>query len=429
MHIFMGHGGLHLARSSSGNSPTSRFRVYTAPLYAWITRIPNFASYFSNDIKQELEGSEGCSCITYWRQTVIIGLVASPFVEVPPKKYGGTELFIANLAVGLTNLGHQVVVYANGESKVPVEVRSLYSQSLWPLTGDFSESLRDINHTAWATRDAAEVCDIVHVNNIHGLPPSRFSRTPFVYTIHHDHNQALSDFYSYYPEVNFVTISKFQQRLEEMPSLRTIHHGIDLSLYQFQEKKQQYFSFLGRIAPFKGTHLAIQVARRCGIPLKIAGEVQPLFQDYFDAEVKPHIDGKFIEFIGEADLQAKNELLVNSLALLFPIEWDEPFGLVMIEAMACGTPVLALPGGSVSEVVCDGISGYVCQSLDEMVARARDVQALIRPRAVREYAKRHFATERMAAEYLQLYDQVCETAGPTVFESTGDSGGPTATAA
>ena len=360
---------------------------------------------------------------------MIIGLVASPFVEVPPKKYGGTELFIADLAIGLTNLGHQVVVYANGESKAPVEVRSLYPQSLWPLTGDFSETLRDINHTAWATREAAEVCDIVHVNNIHGLPPSRFCRTPFVYTIHHDHNQALSDFYSYYPDVQFVTISNFQRRLEEMPRLRTIHHGINLSRYQFREKKQQYLSFLGRIAPFKGTHLAIQVAKLCGIPLKIAGEVQPLFQDYFDAEVKPHIDGKFIEFVGEADLQAKNDLLGNSLALLFPIEWDEPFGLVMIEAMACGTPVLALPGGAVSEVVRNGISGYVCHSLDEMADYATGIQSLIRPGLVRGYAERHFSTARMAADYLRLYDQVCETAGPTIFEGTADSGGPTATAA
>jgi glycosyltransferase involved in cell wall biosynthesis len=352
---------------------------------------------------------------------VIIGLIASPFVEVPPRKYGGTELFIANLAVGLTDLGHQVVVYANGESSVPVEVRSIYPQSLWPLTGDFSENLIDINHTAWAVRDAADACDIIHVNSLRGLPYSRFTRTPLVYTIHHDHDQGLSEFYSYYPDVHFVTISNFQQRLEEMPSVRTIHHGIDLSLYEFREKKQQYLSFLGRIAPFKGTHLAIQVAKKCGIPLKIAGEVQPLFQDYFDAEVKPHIDGKFIEFIGEADLQAKNELLGNSLAFLFPIQWNEPFGLVMIEAMACGTPVLALPGGSVSEVVADGISGYVCQSLDEMAACAKDIQALIRPRAVREYAEKNFSTERMAAEYLQLYCQIYGLDSPKILKATAGS--------
>jgi glycosyltransferase involved in cell wall biosynthesis len=264
---------------------------------------------------------------------------------------------------------------------------------------------------------------------LHGLPPSRFTSTPFVYTIHHDHDQALSGFYSYYPDVHFVTISKFQQRLEEMPSLRTIHHGVDLSRYRFRPKKQQYLSFLGRIAPFKGTHLAIQVAKKCGIPLKIAGEVQPLFQDYFDAEVKPHIDGKFIEFIGEADLEAKNELLGNSMALLFPIEWNEPFGLVMIEAMACGTPVLALPGGSVAELIRDGVNGYVCQSLDEMVNYAADIQSSIRPAAVREYAQLHFSTERMAAEYVQLYNRICDAESPRMFEEKAGSEGPTTTAA
>ena len=120
-----------------------------------------------------------------------------------------------------------------------------------------------------------------------------------------------------------------------MPSLQTIHHGIDLSLYQLREKKQGYLSFLGRVAPFDGTHLAIQVARDCGIPLKIAGEVQPMFREYFDTQVKPHLDGKFIQYVGEVVLQAKNELLGNSLALLFPIEWDEPFGFAVHRYWRC----------------------------------------------------------------------------------------------
>src|SRR5205823_8894499 len=135
----------------------------------------------------------------------------------------------------------------------------------------------------------------------------------------------------------------------------------------------RYLSFIGRIAPVKGVHIAIEVARKSGIPLKIAGEIQPAFQDYFDSQVKPALDGKFIEFIGEADLAAKNELLGDSLAMLFPIEWDEPFGLVMIEAMACGTPVLAFHGGSVPEIVKDGVSGYICKSLDEMAAHANNL--------------------------------------------------------
>jgi len=153
-----------------------------------------------------------------------------------------------------------------------------------------------------------------------------------------------------------------------MPKLRTIHHGIDLSLYRFVESKQQYLSFIGRIAPIKGTHIAIEVARRTGIPLKIAGEVQPAFREYFEKKIRPEIDGKLIEYVGPADLQAKNELLGNSMAMLFPIQWSEPFGLVMLEAMACGTPVVALRGGSVPEVVVEGVSGHVCRSMRELTS-------------------------------------------------------------
>lgn len=158
----------------------------------------------------------------------------------------------------------------------------------------------------------------------------------------------------------------------------------------------------------KGAHLAIAVAKRAGIPLKIAGEIQPIFRDYYENEVQPHIDGKFIEYVGEADLALKNELLGNSLALLFPIQWNEPFGLVMIEAMACGTPVLALTGGSVTEVVRDGLSGYVCRSLNEMVGYAKDIETWIRPAVVRHYTERHFSMERMAAEYAKLYGEICQ---------------------
>src|SRR6266849_5550016 len=167
---------------------------------------------------------------------------------------------------------------------------------------------------------------------------------------------------------------------------------------------QNNLSFLGRITPVKGTHLAIAVAKKSGIPLKIAGEVQPLFRDYFESEVKPHIDGKFVEYVGEADLATKNELLGNSLALLFPIQWDEPFGLVMIEAMACGTPVLALPGGSVPEVVREGVSGHVGNSVEELIAHARNLK--FDPEKVRGYVEENFSVDAMAGKYLELYEEV-----------------------
>jgi glycosyltransferase involved in cell wall biosynthesis len=335
-----------------------------------------------------------------------IALIAPPFIPVPPTNYGGTELFIGQLATGLKKLGHQVVVYTNGEATIRVERRWLYKESEWPIKGEVYDSLKDINHTAWAISDAAADADLIHLNNAPGLVHSRFISTPFVYTIHHPQHDGLSAFYAFYRNADFVTISHFQRLREKLlPRIHTIHHGLDFSKYRLVEHKQPYVAFIGRIAPVKGTHLAIAAAKKAGVPLKIAGEVQPLFRKYFEREVKPHLDGKSVEYIGEADLDAKNELLGNAMAMLFPIQWDEPFGLVMIEAMACGTPVLAMPGGSVPEIVKDGVSGYLCQSADEIAGRVKEA-GRFSPGEVRAYAEREFSLEHMVRQYADLYTQI-----------------------
>jgi glycosyltransferase involved in cell wall biosynthesis len=347
-----------------------------------------------------------------------IALVAPPFIPVPPKMYGGTELFIAQLAIGLKKQGVDVVVYSNGESTIEVEKRWLYEKPQWPIEGEIYDNLKDLNHTTWSIRDAADSCNVIHLNNVAGLVCSRFVQKPFVYTVHHPHVPGLNEFYRFFPDVNYVTISDFQKEKLAMPRSRTIHHGLDLSVYDATGQKREYLSFLGRIAPIKGTHLAIQAAKQSGIPLKIAGEVQPIFKDYFEREIKPHVDGKFIEFVGEVDLKAKNELLGNSMALLFPIEWDEPFGLVMIEAMACGTPVIAFPGGAVPEIVKDGISGYICRSVEEMAARARELR--FDAASVRQYVEQNFSLEAMVARYIGLYREVCrDEQGQTVETKAG----------
>lgn len=333
-----------------------------------------------------------------------IGLIAPPFIPVPPPLYGGTELFVAQLATGLKRRGFDVVVYTNGESTVDVETRWTYEEAAWPIANEIYANLKDIDHAAWAVKDAAGECDLLHLNNAPGISYGRFVAQPMVYTVHHPKEQSLSDYYAQYPEVHYVAISKFQKSLECMPRMRAIPHGLETSLYQLREKKQGYLSFIGRLAPVKGVHLAIEVAKRTGIPLKIAGEVQPVNQSYYEDQIKPHVDGKLIEYIGEANLADKNELLGNSMAMLFPIQWNEPFGFVMLEAMACGTPVLALPGGSVREVVCDGVSGYVCSDLDEMVARVETLS--LAPRSVRQYVDRYFSSERMVAGYADLYRQI-----------------------
>jgi glycosyltransferase involved in cell wall biosynthesis len=322
-----------------------------------------------------------------------IAIIAAPFIAVPPVDYGGTELFVAHLAEGLQRLGVEVVVYANGESTVSTERRSLYPKSLWPIKVPERAWLREVNHNSWAIADAMKDCQLVHV-----------VKSPFALTLHGPHDPFLSEFYSYFPDVQYVCISQAQCREEAMPKRRTIHHGLDLSLYRLVEKKQPYLSFIGRIAPIKGTHIAIDVAQRTGIPLKIAGEVQPVYQQYFDRHVRPQLDGKLVEYIGPADLKAKNELLGNSMAMLFPIQWSEPFGLAMVEAMACGTPVLAMPGGSVPEVVRDGVSGYICPNVREMAKRVLNLD--LKPAAVRAYVEQNFSTETMAGRYATLYQDM-----------------------
>ena len=344
-----------------------------------------------------------------------VALIAPPFIPVPPVRYGGTELFIDHLARGLAALGHDPVVYANGESRVDCELRWLYPRMEWPITDPGEANLKNLTHTAWAVRDAVDHCDLIHINDVCGVFFSRFADVPFVHTLHHPHLESLSTVYLRFPEIAYVTISDFQRRLERMPHVTTIHHGVDLARYRFSAEKRDYLVFLGRMAPCKGPHLAIEVARRTGLPLKLAGEIQPLFRDYWEAEVAPRIDGSLVEYVGEADLEMKNELLAGARALLFPIQWDEPFGLVMIEALACGTPVVALRGGSVDEVV--GEAGIVCTSVEEMAAAVRALD--IRPEVCRLRAAEHFSLMAMARKYEAVYLEAVGRAAPAFVAPAG----------
>ena len=335
-----------------------------------------------------------------------IALVAPPYIPVPPKKYGGTELFLAELARRLQSHGVDVVVYTVGESKVEAPIRWLYEKGQWPLKGEVDGTLKALSHASWAVRDAVQDCDIIHVNSAPAVSFSRFADKPVVHTVHHAYEKEFASYYEVFPEVSYVTISDFQRRMLRMPRMRTIHHGIDPSLYTVHTSKQPYFSFLGRIAPPKGTHLAIEIAKKAGVPLKIAGEIQPMYKSYWESEVKPHVDGKFIQYLGEMGLEEKIELLGNSMAMLFPIQWHEPFGLVMIEAMACGTPVLALSGGSVDEVVKEGLSGHVRSTPEELVECARNLK--FDPQTVRAYMEKRFSVDRMARDYVSLYTEILQ---------------------
>ena len=313
-------------------------------------------------------------------------------------------MFLAELAKGLKEKGAKVILYANGASTVPVETRWIYQNEDWPVSGETEVTLKLLTHSAWAVKDAAAEVDVIHVNSAPGLSFSHFVSSPFVYTVHHPLESAFTAFYKALPEVRYVTISDFQRRQLPLPHVRTIHHGVDLSVGSVQQKKRSHLAFLGRIAPPKGTHLAIEIARQAGIPLKIAGEIQPLYKKYWEEKIEPHVDGKFIEYVGEVGQEGKRELLGNAIALLFPIQWNEPFGLVLIESMAYGTPILAMPGGSVAEIVKEGVSGHIRNSASELAELAKNLK--FDPLQIRAYAEENFSTDRMVRDYFQLYSEI-----------------------
>jgi glycosyltransferase involved in cell wall biosynthesis len=330
-----------------------------------------------------------------------IAIVGPPFIEIPPRRYGGTELFIATLATELYSRGHEIIVYANGESALPCAVKWRYQHMDWPPDGSLRSQLKNMDHAGWAVRDASRFADIIHLNDVVALPFTMFVDTPTVLTIHHPHEPAISEQYMRYPQTCYVAIADWLARAEPMPDVRVVHHGVRTDEYVFSSEKEDYVVFLGRVAPCKGAHLAIEAARRAGVRLKLAGEIQPLFRDYWERQVAPRIDGDRIDYVGPADFVMKNELLSRARALLFPIEWEEPFGLVLIEAMACGTPVLAFAGGAVGEIVRDGVNGWICRDVEDMARRI--VANDINPATCRAYVESNFSAAKMADGYLGVY--------------------------
>jgi glycosyltransferase involved in cell wall biosynthesis len=244
----------------------------------------------------------------------------------------------------------------------------------------------------------------MHLNDAVAVPFTRFVDVPAVMTVHHPHEPVLTEHYLNYPDIHYVAIAKWLARREPMPNVHVVLHGIPYADYTYSDVKEDYVAFLGRITPVKpvkAPHVAIAVARRAGVRLKIAGEIQPIFKDYWEQQVRPGIDGAQIEYVGEADFATKNELLSKARAFLFPIQWEEPFGLVMIESMACGTPVLAFRGGAVEEIVRDGINGWICADECDMAARLATLA--IPPAACRAHVAEHFSVSRMADQYVDIY--------------------------
>jgi glycosyltransferase involved in cell wall biosynthesis len=345
-----------------------------------------------------------------------IAIVSTPFLSVPPRLYGGTELVVHELTEGLVELGHDVVLFATGDSHTAADLRSLYSQAQWP-----PEMLTDLNHVSWAMQQIADGgrFDIIHANSAVALACARLlPSTPLVYTLHHERDEQLSAFYRHCPHVHYIAISHDQlQREIPLDNIDVIHHGLDPDEYEWATRARgDYVCFVGRFSRVKGPHTAIEAAERAGVPIRIAGEVHPPDEAWASAELRPRLVERRVSYLGSIGLDQKRPLLRDARALLLPIEWNEPFGLIIIEAMLSGCPVVAFARGSVPELVEQGVTGFIARDVDDMAS-------LIRPggpidnfnrRRCRDRAVQRFSRDRMVAEHAAFYERV-RRASPLPF--------------
>jgi glycosyltransferase involved in cell wall biosynthesis len=338
-----------------------------------------------------------------------IAQIAPLYESVPPKLYGGTERIVAYLVEELVRRGHQVTLFASGDSTVNAPVTAGLPQSL-RLSG--LDHLGPMFHLPMLSDvyDQANRFDIVHSHvDCLSFPLARLVQVPTVSTMHGrlDLDELLA-IYRHYRDLPVISISHDQRRpLPEMNWAGTVYHGLPRNLLKFCSEPGNYLAFLGRLSPEKRPDLAIEIARRSGIPLKIAAKIDRTDRQYYEAVIKPLLSSPGIEFIGEINEAQKQEFLGGALALLFPVDWPEPFGLVMIEALACGTPVIARPCGSVPEVLRHGVSGFIESSVDNLVAAVHRVHEISRW-TCRDEFERRFTAEVMADNYEEVYYRLAD---------------------
>ncbi|MBV9054157.1 MAG: glycosyltransferase family 4 protein [Hyphomicrobiales bacterium] len=336
-----------------------------------------------------------------------IAQVAPLAESVPPQKYGGTERIISWLVEELVALGHEVTLFAAGNSRtsarlVPVWPRATRLSRPRPdplavlsaLLESVAKQATDFDvihcHTDWVHLPLITRLGVPHVTTLHGRLDLKYL------------NQMVREF----PNAPFVSISESQrQPLPDLNWLGTIHHGLPPDLLRPSYRSEGYLAFLGRIAPEKGPDVAIRLAQASGLPLRIAAKVPRGENQFFEEKIEPLVDHSTIRFIGEVDDQGKATLLQGAAALLFPIDWPEPFGIVMIEAMACGTPVIAWRRGSVAEIIEEGVTGFIVETEAEASAAIGRIETLDRKR-IRQAFESRFTSARMAEDYVRAYERV-----------------------
>ncbi|HZM83546.1 MAG TPA: glycosyltransferase family 4 protein [Candidatus Limnocylindrales bacterium] len=334
-----------------------------------------------------------------------VALVAPPWFEIPPARYGGIEEVVAGIASGLVDRGHQVTVIDAGQGDSAAEHLHTQPESQADHMG---EQLPEMTHVATANRLIAEIQpDIVHDHTFSGPLSAGSRKAP---TIHTTHGPLTTPMAAYYRQleksVALAAISHAQRgQAPDLNWVGVVYNGVDVASFPLRENKEPWVLFIGRMHPIKGAHLAIDAARAAGRRIVLAGKVHdPPEHDYFEQEVRPRLSDD-VQFVGEADRELKRELYGKAACVLFPSQWPEPFGMVMVEAMACGTPVVALRGGAVEEVVADGRTGLICDSVEQLPHGIEEA-ARLRPADCRRHVQEHFDVPIMAAGYERLFHQV-----------------------
>ena len=336
-----------------------------------------------------------------------IAHVAPVATTIPAPKGGSVEQVTALLTDELVRRGHEVTLFATGNTVTSARLAATFPHGYWEDLDMWPWEHYELINLAAACERADEF-DLIHYQAAYYPMSTTFSRLikiPIVQTIHHQPYIEQVALWKYHAETNFVAISEFQRSaMEGLNCVATIPHGIDISLFPFQAEPQNYLAFLGRITPGKGILQAIEIAKHVGMKLIIAAPES----DYFHDEIKQHIDGKLIEYVGELDQEEKTKLLGGAKALLYPMQVGEPFGLVLIEAMACGTPVAALNLGAVPEIVQDGVSGFATTTTEELIEKLPATFALSRAQ-IRSYVEEKYSAAAMTDGYEKMYQSIVTT--------------------
>jgi glycosyltransferase involved in cell wall biosynthesis len=350
-----------------------------------------------------------------------IAQVAPLYESVPPKLYGGTERVVSWLTEELVALGHDVTLFASGDSLTTARLVAACPQALRLNPHCVDQLAHHVHLLEQVLRDRDEF-DLIHfhIDYLH-FPVSRNERLSHISTLHGRLDiPDLVPLYNEFSEMPVVSISDAQRA--PLPWLNwrgTVHHGLPEDNFEPYYQPGEYLAFLGRVSPEKGLDHAIRIAKASGMPLKIAAKVDRADKDYFDQCIKPMIQSEAIEFVGEIGEHEKNEFLGEAQALLFPINWEEPFGIVMIEAMACGLPIIAYPRGSVSEVIEDGVNGFIAHDIRSAVRALSRVEDINR-RECRLRFEERFTAKRMARDYIRIFERIVKQESKSLALADGE---------